>query len=98
MKCYPHEIYQEMDHNRVGTIDAHEMRTALKKAGFILNNQVQDIIAMRYASSELGIDFDGFMACVIRLENLFKMFRLLDKNQNGIVQLSLAEWLCCVLV
>ncbi|MEJ1270496.1 hypothetical protein NN561_001323 [Cricetulus griseus] len=92
------EIYQEMDHNRVGTIDAHEMRTALKKAGFILNNQVQDIIAMRYASSELGIDFDGFMACVIRLENLFKMFRLLDKNQNGIVQLSLAEWLCCVLV
>lgn len=40
-------------------------------SGFILNNQVQDIIAMRYASSELGIDFDGFMACVIRLENLF---------------------------
>lgn len=27
------EIFQEMDHNRVGTIEAHEMRTALKKAG-----------------------------------------------------------------
>jgi hypothetical protein len=27
------EIYQEMDHSRAGTIDAHEMRTALKKAG-----------------------------------------------------------------
>lgn len=27
------EIYQEMDHNHVGTIAAHEMRTALTKAG-----------------------------------------------------------------
>ncbi|KAL6037070.1 hypothetical protein STEG23_030185 [Scotinomys teguina] len=85
------EIYQEMDHNHVGTIDAHEMRTALKKAGFTLNNQVQQTIAMRYSSSQFGIDFDGFVACMIRLETLFKLFRLLDKDQNGIVQLSLAE-------
>lgn len=92
------EIYQEMDHNHAGTIDAHEMRTALKKAGFTLNNQVQQTIAMRYACSRLDIDFDGFVACLIRLETLFKLFRLLDKDQNGIVRLSLAEWLCCVLV
>lgn len=92
------EIYQEMDHNHVGTMKAHEMRAALKKAGFTLNNQVQQTIAMRYACSKLGVDFDGFVACMIRLETLFKLFRLLDKDQNGIVQLSLAEWLCCVLV
>uniref|UniRef100_A0A8C6RLZ8 calpain-2 n=1 Tax=Nannospalax galili TaxID=1026970 RepID=A0A8C6RLZ8_NANGA len=92
------EIYQEMDYNHVGTIDAHEMRTALKKAGFTLNNELQQTIAMRYACSKLGIDFDGFVACMIRLETLFKLFRLLDKDGNGIVQLSLAEWLCCVLV
>ncbi|KAM4813189.1 calpain-8 isoform 2-T2 [Urocitellus parryii] len=92
------EIYRETDYNHLGTMDAHEMRTALKKAGFTLNNQVQQTIAMRYACSKLGIDFDGFVACMIRLETLFKLFRLLDKDQNGIVQLSLAEWLCCVLV
>ncbi|XP_053463621.1 calpain-8 isoform X2 [Nycticebus coucang] len=92
------EIYQEMDHNHMDTIDAHDMRTALKKAGFILNNQVQQTIAVRYACSKLGIDFDSFVACMIRLETLFKLFRLLDKNQDGIIQLSLAEWLCCVLV
>uniref|UniRef100_A0A8D2D7T6 calpain-2 n=1 Tax=Sciurus vulgaris TaxID=55149 RepID=A0A8D2D7T6_SCIVU len=92
------EIYREMDYNHSGTIDAYEMRTALKKAGFTLNNQVQQTIAMRYACSKLGIDFDGFIACMIRLETLFKLFKLLDKDQNGIVQLSLAEWLCCVLV
>ncbi|XP_007935147.1 calpain-8 [Orycteropus afer afer] len=92
------EIYQETDYNHSGTIDAHEMRTALKKAGFTLNNQVQQTIAMRYANSKLSIDFDGFVACMIRLESLFKMFKLLDKDKNGIIQLSLAEWLCCVLV
>ncbi|XP_058389626.1 calpain-8 [Diceros bicornis minor] len=92
------EIYRETDDKHLGTIDAHEMRTALKKAGFTLNNQVQQTIALRYACSKLGIDFDGFVACMIRLETLFKLFRLLDKDQSGTVQLSLAEWLCCVLV
>ncbi|XP_050616668.1 calpain-8 [Macaca thibetana thibetana] len=92
------EIYQETDYNHSGTIDAHEMRTALRKAGFTLNSQVQQTIALRYACSKLGINFDSFVACMIRLETLFKLFSLLDKDKDGMVQLSLAEWLCCVLV
>ncbi|KAK2086592.1 Calpain-8, partial [Saguinus oedipus] len=52
-------------------MDAHEMRTALRKAGFTLNSQVQQTIALRYACSNLGIDFDSFVACMIRLETLF---------------------------
>ncbi|XP_008582917.1 PREDICTED: calpain-8 [Galeopterus variegatus] len=92
------EIYQETGYNHLGTIDAHEMRTALKKAGFSLSNQVQQTIATRFACSKLKVDFDSFVACMIRLETLFKLFRLLDKDQEGTVQLSLAEWLCCVLV
>lgn len=92
------EIYLESDFNHSGTIDAHEMRTALRKAGFTLSNQVQQTIAMRYACNTLSIDFDGFIACMIRLETLFKLFSLLDKDQSGFVQLSLAEWLCCALV
>ncbi|XP_040841265.1 calpain-8 isoform X4 [Ochotona curzoniae] len=85
------EIYLEVGCNHLGTINAHEMRTALKKAGFTLNNQVQQTIALRYACSKLGIDFDSFVACMIRLETLFKLFRLLDKDQSGTVQLSLPE-------
>ncbi|KAM5300862.1 calpain-8 isoform 2-T2 [Glossophaga mutica] len=92
------EIYLETDRNHSGTIDAHEMRTALRKAGFTLSNQVQQSISVRYACGKLSIDFDGFVACVIRLETLFKLFTLLDKDQSGTVQLSLAEWLCCTLV
>lgn len=40
-------------------------------AGFMLSNQVQQTIATRYACSKLSIDFDGFVACMIRLETLF---------------------------
>uniref|UniRef100_A0A8C2RZX7 Calpain 8 n=1 Tax=Capra hircus TaxID=9925 RepID=A0A8C2RZX7_CAPHI len=69
------EIFRETDRNRSGTIDAHEMRTALKKAGFTLSDQVQQTIAMRYACSKLTMDFDSFIACMIRLETLFSESR-----------------------
>ncbi|XP_074846009.1 calpain-8-like [Carettochelys insculpta] len=91
-------IYKKVDADYSGTIDAHEMRNAFREAGFAVNNQVQHLIALRYASSKLTIDFDGFVACMVRLETLFKMFQLLDKDKNGVVQLSLAEWLCCTMV
>lgn len=40
--------------------------------GFRLNEEVQHSIVTRYAcSTQLSIDFDGFMACMIRLETLF---------------------------
>uniref|UniRef100_A0A8D2LJY9 Calpain 8 n=1 Tax=Varanus komodoensis TaxID=61221 RepID=A0A8D2LJY9_VARKO len=39
--------------------------------GFTLSNKVQHSIAIRYACSNLTIDFDGFVACMIRLETLF---------------------------
>ncbi|XP_053139274.1 calpain-8-like [Hemicordylus capensis] len=92
------EIYKKVDTDYSGTIDAHEMRNALKEAGFTLNDKVQHSIALRYACSKLTIDFDGFVACMVRLEMLFKMFQILDKDKHGVVQLSLAEWLCCALV
>ncbi|EHH50512.1 hypothetical protein EGM_01356, partial [Macaca fascicularis] len=71
LKVQKYEIYRETDYNHSGTIDAHEMRTALRKAGFTLNSQVQQTIALRYACSKLGINFDSFVACMIRLETLF---------------------------
>ncbi|XP_005151931.2 calpain-8 [Melopsittacus undulatus] len=92
------EIYKRVDSDYSGTIDSHEMRNALREAGFMLNDQMQHSIVLRYACSKLSIDFDGFVACMIRLETLFKVFHLLDKKKSGVIQLSLAEWLCCTLV
>uniref|UniRef100_A0A8C0IJS8 Calpain 8 n=1 Tax=Bubo bubo TaxID=30461 RepID=A0A8C0IJS8_BUBBB len=66
-------------------------QAALSAQGFTLNDQMQHSIVLRYACSKLTIDFDGFVACMIHLETLFKVFHLLDKDKSGVIQLSLAE-------
>ncbi|CAB1342690.1 unnamed protein product [Coregonus sp. 'balchen'] len=38
---------------------------------FRLNNQLYDIITMRYADEHLNIDFDSFICCFVRLEGMF---------------------------
>ncbi|NXE94605.1 CAN8 protein, partial [Menura novaehollandiae] len=87
-------IYKKVDSDYSGTIDSHEMRNALREAGecFRLNDEVHHSIVARYAcSTKLTIDFDGFVACMIRLETLFKVFHLLDKDKDGVIQISLPE-------
>ncbi|KAM4693242.1 calpain-8-like isoform 2-T2 [Discoglossus pictus] len=92
------EIYLRADTDYSGTMDANEMRTALQDAGFNLNNKIQQSIAQRYASSDLTIDFDSFISCMIRLETFFKIFHLLETKKTGKIKLTLPEWLCTTLV
>ncbi|MEE6514991.1 hypothetical protein FKM82_023464, partial [Ascaphus truei] len=92
------EIYKKVDINCSGTMDSYEMRNSLQEAGFTLNNKIQEIIVQRYASDDLLINFDGFIACMIRLETVFKMFELLERKKSGVINLSLPEWLCFALV
>ncbi|XP_063775089.1 calpain-8-like [Pseudophryne corroboree] len=92
------EIFKRRDEERSGTIDAHEMRLALQDAGFSLNNKIQQCITWRYSSDDLTIHFDGFVACMIRLETLFKMFIGLDKYHSGRITLNLQELLHASLV
>lgn len=44
--------------------------------GFHLNNQLYDIIAMRYADEHLNINFDGYICCFVRLEGMFSTYLL----------------------
>uniref|UniRef100_A0A669F4Q1 Calpain-3 n=1 Tax=Oreochromis niloticus TaxID=8128 RepID=A0A669F4Q1_ORENI len=52
-------------------INSYEMRNAVNDAGFRLNNQLYDIITMRYANESMNIDFDSFISCLVRLEAMF---------------------------
>ena len=40
-------------------------------SGFRLNNQLYDIITMRYANESMNIDLDSFVSCLVRLEGMF---------------------------
>ena len=47
----------------------------LSPTGFHLNNQLYDIITMRYADKYMNIDFDSFISCFVRLEGMFSKWR-----------------------
>ncbi|XP_036610897.1 calpain-2 catalytic subunit [Trichosurus vulpecula] len=88
------KIYKEMDVDRSGTMNAYEMRKALEEAGFKLPYQLHQVIVARFADDELIIDFDNFVRCLVRLETLFKVFKQLDPENTGTIELNLTSWLC----
>ncbi|XP_069001089.1 calpain-2 catalytic subunit-like [Embiotoca jacksoni] len=87
------KLYKERDVDRSGCMSASEMRTAVEAAGFLLNNPLHQIIVARYSEPSLTIDFDNFVGSLIRLESLFNIFKTLDKDGNGQIELGFNEWL-----
>lgn len=55
-------------------------------SGFRLNNQLYDIIIMRYANENMNVDFDSFVSCLVRLEGMFsklQSFSLANSTTNS---------------
>ncbi|KAM4600975.1 calpain-3b [Polymixia lowei] len=86
-------IFKRYDQDKSHTISSFEMRNAVNDAGFHLNHQLYDILAMRYADEHLNIDFDSFICCFVRLEGMFRAFNAFDKDGDGIIKLNVLEWL-----
>ncbi|XP_037304775.1 calpain-3b isoform X1 [Pungitius pungitius] len=86
-------IFKRYDEDKSGSISSFEMRNAVNDAGFHLNKQLYDIIAMRYADEHLNIDFDSYICCFVRVEGMFRAFNAFDKDGDGIIKLNVLEWL-----
>ncbi|XP_057199495.1 calpain-3 [Triplophysa rosa] len=86
-------IFKRYDFDHAGTISSYEMRNAINDAGFRLNNQLYDVISMRYANENMNVDFDSFISCLVRLEGMFRAFQAFDKDGDGTIRLNVLEWL-----
>ncbi|XP_070403116.1 calpain-3 isoform X1 [Nothobranchius furzeri] len=86
-------IFKHYNADQSGSINSYEMRNAVNDAGFRLNNQLYDIITMRYANENMNIDFDSFVSCLVRLEAMFRAFQAFDQDGDGTIRLSVLEWL-----
>ncbi|KAK5898600.1 hypothetical protein CesoFtcFv8_008161 [Champsocephalus esox] len=86
-------VYRDKDVDNSGTMSSAEMRSAVEEAGFLLNNPLHQILVARYSESDLTIDFDNFVGCLVRLETMFNTFSALDTDQSGSVELTLLQWL-----
>ncbi|KAK5612289.1 Calpain-2 catalytic subunit [Crenichthys baileyi] len=88
------EIFKSHDTDNSGTMSSLEMRAAANKAGFNIDSAVLQAIVNRYADVHYAIDFDNFVGCLIKLEMNFKMFKALEKEDSGKIELSLKQWMC----
>uniref|UniRef100_A0A8C4Q1F2 Calpain-3 n=1 Tax=Eptatretus burgeri TaxID=7764 RepID=A0A8C4Q1F2_EPTBU len=92
LKCWK-GIFQQFDSDKSGSMTSYELRLAVNAAGYQMNNQLYQIISMRYADENLNIDFDNFITCLVRLEGMFRAFQAFDTDGDGIIKLNVLEWL-----
>ncbi|XP_032881375.1 calpain-2 catalytic subunit-like [Amblyraja radiata] len=90
------KIFKKVDADESGTMGSCEIQVALEEAGFTLNTALIQNIVARYANSDLVIDFDNFVGCLIRLETMFRIFKALELDDEGSAELDIYQWLCLV--
>uniref|UniRef100_A0A8C5K8A0 Calpain-1 catalytic subunit n=1 Tax=Jaculus jaculus TaxID=51337 RepID=A0A8C5K8A0_JACJA len=86
-------IFRKFDLDKSGSMSAYEMRMAIESAGFKLNKKLYELIITRYSEPDLAVDFDNFVCCLVRLETMFRFFKSLDTDLDGVVTFDLFKWL-----
>uniref|UniRef100_A0A665TU81 Calpain 9 n=1 Tax=Echeneis naucrates TaxID=173247 RepID=A0A665TU81_ECHNA len=86
-------LFLSFDTDRSGKMSSYELRIALKAAGMQLNNQLLQLIGLRFADDNYDIDFDDYLTCIVRLENMFRAFQAMDKLKRGRVNMNMMQFL-----
>ncbi|XP_008283202.1 calpain-9 [Stegastes partitus] len=86
-------LFLSFDTDRSGKMSSYELRSALKAAGMHLNNKLLQLVALRFADDRYDIDFDDYLTCIVRLENMFRVFQSMDKFKRGRVNMNMLQFL-----
>uniref|UniRef100_A0A8C6TNA2 Calpain 9 n=1 Tax=Neogobius melanostomus TaxID=47308 RepID=A0A8C6TNA2_9GOBI len=84
-------LFLSFDTDRSGKMSSYELRSALNAAGMKLNNRLLALIGLRFADDKYDIDFDDYLTCIVRLENMFRCFQALDKTKRGRVRMNMMQ-------
>ncbi|XP_013882639.1 calpain-9 [Austrofundulus limnaeus] len=86
-------LFLAFDTDRSGKMSSYELRNALKATGMQLNNKLLQLIGLRFADDDYNIDFDDYLTCIVRLENMFRTFQALDTANKGRVNMNIMQFL-----
>uniref|UniRef100_A0A8W4FM64 Grancalcin n=1 Tax=Sus scrofa TaxID=9823 RepID=A0A8W4FM64_PIG len=81
-----------IDHDRSGTVEHHELNQAIAAMGYRLSPQTLTAIVKRYSKNG-RIFFDDYVACCVKLRALTDFFRRRDHLQQGMVNFSYDDFL-----
>uniref|UniRef100_A0A8C6PXZ1 Calpain 9 n=1 Tax=Nothobranchius furzeri TaxID=105023 RepID=A0A8C6PXZ1_NOTFU len=84
-------LFLAFDTDRSGKMSSYELRNALKAAGMQLNNRLLQLVGLRFADDDYEIDFDDYLTCIVRLENMFRVFQALDTSNKGKVNMNIMQ-------
>uniref|UniRef100_A0A8C5HA12 Calpain 9 n=1 Tax=Gouania willdenowi TaxID=441366 RepID=A0A8C5HA12_GOUWI len=59
-------LFLSFDTDRSGKMSSYELRIALKAAGMHLNNDLLQLIGLRFADDNFDIDFDDYLTCILK--------------------------------
>ncbi|KCV72696.1 hypothetical protein H696_00275 [Fonticula alba] len=90
-------VFRQFDRDQSGSIDIHELRTALRQFGYALSDQMVSILLRKYSvPDQTGIAFDHFIELCATLQSLTNAFRRYDINQNGWATMQYEQFLGAV--
>uniref|UniRef100_A0A673GFL3 Calpain-9-like n=1 Tax=Sinocyclocheilus rhinocerous TaxID=307959 RepID=A0A673GFL3_9TELE len=84
-------LFLSYDTDRSGRMSSYELRSALNAAGMNLNNKILQLLGLRFADENFDIDFDDYLTCIVRLENMFRVFQALDSQKKGVISLNMMQ-------
>lgn len=85
-------VFKKHDVDKSGTINAFELKTALKESGYKLHSRVLTALVLRYANKDGQIEFDKFIGCAVKLKTMCEVFNERDLKRSGIVSIDLDAW------
>ncbi|GAA6002736.1 hypothetical protein JCM10207_007650 [Rhodosporidiobolus poonsookiae] len=97
-------VFRNFDQDRSGTMDGHELHTALSQFGYSLSPNIVNLLLRKYSplqgnpgSSPPGINFDRFVRCCVTVRQLTEGFKQHDQDRDGWINISYETFLTLIL-
>lgn len=86
--------FKSYDRDNSGSIDKHELKTALTSFGYRLSDRFYDLLIRKFDRTGRGtVAFDDFIQCCVVIQTLTASFKAYDTNRNGWIQISYEQFL-----
>jgi len=85
-------VFRTHTKEKTGVLRAERLRDALLEVGFRLSQEILGIIILRYMRKDGTLRFGDFVSIILNLTVAFAMFEKKDASKNGVIKVSVSEW------